>query len=146
MRLKNKIADLIAEPLDEEGFELVEIKLAQYKKQSRLQVFIDTDKGVTIDDCARASKTIAPLIDANELFPCGYIIEVSSPGLDRPLMTARDFRRRLGEDIRIHFHDNSVRPVAGNLVAADDKNIELETNNGRESFALMDVRVGKIIF
>jgi ribosome maturation factor RimP len=145
MKLKNKIAEILTGLLEGEGFDLVEVKLAQYGENSRLQVFIDSDNGVTIDDCVRVSKTIGPVIDAGGLFRYGYTIEVSSPGLDRPLLTARDFRRRIGETVEIVFNDAAVRPLKGELICADDQCIELETESGSGKFNLVDIKSGRII-
>ena len=146
MELKSKIAALIEEPLAIEGFELVEIKLARFRQNSRLQIFIDADGGVKLEDCARLSRIIEPIIDAQQLFEYGYVLEVSSPGLDRPLLTARDFRRRIGETIRVTFNDMEIAPVDGQLVAADDQTIELASSDGPRKIDLTVVKMGKIIF
>ena len=146
MSIKNEIAELIKPAIESEGFDLVEIKLALYKANSRLQIFIDSDNGVTIDDCANVSRILEPMIDAANMFKYGYTIEISSPGLDRPLSTARDVRRRVGEKVEIFFNDSSIPPLRGDLVGANDRYIELETKNGRDKLDLFNVRVGKIIF
>jgi ribosome maturation factor RimP len=146
MELKSKIAALIEEPLATEGFELVEIKLARFRKSSRLQIFIDSDGGVKLEDCARLSRMIEPIIDGERLFEYGYVLEVSSPGLDRPLITARDFRRRVGENVRVTFNDMEIAPVDGKLVAADDESIELTASEGSRRIDLHSVKMGKIIF
>ncbi|SYZ73372.1 putative Ribosome maturation factor RimP [Candidatus Zixiibacteriota bacterium] len=146
MELKAKIEELITASLTEEGFELVEIKIAQFRKSNRLQIYVASDTGVKIDDCARVSRTIGPLIDASGLFPHGYSLEVSSPGLDRPLMTIKDFRRRIGERVQISFNDPAAANVAGELTAVDeDGTIELRMDKDTRKFALDTVRMGKII-
>lgn len=143
---KEKMAELLSASIENEGFELIEIKLSRYKRSSRLQVFIDSDRGVEIDDCAHLSKVIGSIIDARNIFDYGYVIEVSSPGLDRPLHTARDFRRRIGEEIRIFFNDNEMPPLQGELVGTNERYIELQTRNGKNKYDLVNVRMGKIIF
>jgi len=146
MTLKDKIERLVTSPIEEEGFELIELKLAQYRRNCRLQLFIDSDHGVNIDDCARLSKAIGPILEASRLFPGEYTIEVSSPGLDRPLRTTRDFRRRIGERIKIFFNDNMLAPAEGILVAADEQSLELQIGDGNEKYDLVAVRTGKIVF
>lgn len=145
MTLKDKIAELIAPPIENEGFELIELKLSRYKKNSRLQVFVDSDNGVNLGDCIRLTKAVEPLLEKSSLFAYGYVIEVSSPGLDRPLHTARDFRRRVGEKVRIFFNDAERPPLEGELVGADDRFIELQTEDGASRCDLLNVRAGKII-
>nr|MBN2277928.1 ribosome maturation factor RimP [candidate division Zixibacteria bacterium] len=146
MSLKEKITGLITTPIENEGFELVELKLAQYKKQHRLRVFVDSDHGVTIDDCVRLTKAIDPILEENNVFRYGYVIEVSSPGLDRPLQTARDFRRRIGERIRIQFIDPATPSLEGELVGADDRFLEIQTGDDLSKVDLVQVKWGKIIF
>ena len=129
-----------------QGFDLVELKLSRYKKNSRLQVFVDSDSGISIENCSHISRIIEPLIDVANFFAYGYTIEVSSPGLDRPLTTARDFKRRIGETVEIVFDDAGMAPVKGKLVSADDRHIELEIADEKNKYDLAHVKAGKIIF
>jgi ribosome maturation factor RimP len=146
MELKAKIEELVTATLTEEGFELIEIKIAQYHRSNRLQLFVASENGVKIDDCARLSGAIIPFIDASGLFPHGYSLEVSSPGLDRPLYTIKDFRRRIGEIIQISFNDPAQPNVTGELTAVDDNGmIELRLTDETRMFGLDGVRMGKII-
>jgi ribosome maturation factor RimP len=145
MELKNKIVELITAPLESEGFDLVELKLARFKKNSRLQVFVDSDNGVSIDDCVRLSKAIETIMDGENIFEFGYVIEVSSPGLDRPLITVKDFRRRVGENLQIIFNDIEIPPVIGKLTAVEETVLELRTTDGVRKIDLGTVRMGKIV-
>ncbi|MEP0827493.1 MAG: ribosome maturation factor RimP [bacterium] len=146
MELKNRIMELLAAPLLEEGFDIVEIKLARYRKDSRLQIFVDSDNGVRLDDCARLSHRIETIIEENAVFGSGYTLEVSSPGLDRPLLTARDFRRRVGETIQLTFNDLDIAAVKGELISADDVMLELKMSDGTRKINLDQVKMGKILF
>ncbi|MEW6014712.1 MAG: ribosome maturation factor RimP [Candidatus Zixiibacteriota bacterium] len=146
MELKNRIMELLAAPLLEEGFDIVEIKLARYRKDSRLQIFVDSDNGVRLDDCARLSRRIETIIEENAVFGSGYTLEVSSPGLDRPLLTARDFRRRVGETIQLTFNDLDIAAVKGELISADDVMLELKMSDGTRKINLDQVKMGKILF
>ncbi len=145
MELKDKIVELITAPLESEGFEVVELKLSRFKKNSRLQVFVASDNGVNIDDCVRLSKAIETIIDGENIFEFGYVIEVSSPGLDRPLITVKDFRRRLGERLQVIFNDIEIPPVKGELVGVDETGLELRTKDGIKRIDLETVRMGKIV-
>ncbi len=145
MATKDKVMELVSEPIGEAGFELIEVKLARYKKQSRLQLFIDSDEGIKIADCSLISKLVTSLLDDSGLFEYGYVIEVSSPGLDRPLETARDFIRRIGETVEVFFYDKDIPSSRGELVGADERFIELQTDQGRNKYDLVGVKMGKII-
>lgn len=146
MELKDKILELLTKPVADEGFDIVELKLSRFKQSSRLQFFVDSENGVKLDDCVRLTRMMEPLIDAEELFKYDYVVEVSSPGLDRPLQTARDFRRRIGETVEISFNDDEIAPLKGELLTVDEKQIELVTSDGNNKFDLADVKAGKIIF
>jgi ribosome maturation factor RimP len=146
MTLKEQISALISAPIEGEGFEVIELRLSRFRGRGRLQLFIDSDNGVKIDDCVRISKLVEPIIDASSLFRYGYVIEVSSPGLDRPLQAARDFRRRIGEKVEIFFNDTELAPFRGELIGANEQHIELQTGEGKSRYSLVDVRMGKIIF
>jgi len=146
MAQKKKIEELVTPVVENEGFELVEMKLARYKKSSRLQLYVDSDHGVSIDDCIKLTKALEPVLEESGVFAYGYTIEVSSPGLDRPLTTARDFKRRIGERVKIHFNDSAVPPAEGELVSADESCIELKIDDDRSKYDLISIKMGKIIF
>ena len=92
--LRQSIADIIAPLLQTQGFELVELQLQQRKGQWLVRVFADAEGGISLEDCRRLSLEIGQVLDAEELISTSYVLEVSSPGLDRPLRTARDFQRQ----------------------------------------------------
>jgi ribosome maturation factor RimP len=98
MYRESLLQDVIAtvEPLIEaEGAELVELQLKPQKGRWLVRVFVDMEGGISLEDCRQLSLEIGQVLDAEELIPSSYTLEVSSPGLDRPLRTPRDFRRQL---------------------------------------------------
>lgn len=146
MNLKEELENLIVSPVIEEGFDLLEIKVSHFKKSSRIQIFIDGDSGVKLEDCARVSRAVEKVLDEEEILPGGFVLEVSSPGLDRPLHSSRDFRRRVGETIEIIFDNPAQAPLQGKLIAAGDDYIEIMMADGLRRLELTTVRMGKIIF
>jgi len=92
--LHQSVADLIEPLLQTQGFELVELQLQQRKGQWLVRVFADAEGGISLEDCRRLSLEIGQVLDAEDLIAASYVLEVSSPGLDRPLRTARDFQRQ----------------------------------------------------
>lgn len=138
--------ELIRQPIEAEGFDLIELKLVRYKSSTRVRVFVDSDNGVKLDDCAHLSRIIETALDAAGVLRNDYMLEVSSPGLDRPLQTNKDFRRRVGESVRIFFDDAGRSPMEGELVGADETSIELLIDNAREKIDLAGIRMGKILF
>ncbi|MCP4684850.1 MAG: hypothetical protein GY867_05305 [bacterium] len=143
---KQKISGLIEKPLTEEGFELAGIALSKYKTSVMLRVFVYGREGVSLDDCARLSRLIGNFIDGTELFEDGYRLEVSSPGLDRPLETARDFKYRVGEKVKIEFADKKRKRVRAVIVAASEDQVELREDSEVFTVNLADIGKATIIF
>ncbi len=92
--LFQSVTGLIAPLLEAQGFELVELQLRQRKGRWLVRVFADGENGISLEDCRRLSLEIGQVLDQEDAIPSSYVLEVSSPGLDRPLRTARDFRRQ----------------------------------------------------
>ncbi len=94
-RVFQGVIDVIEPLIEAEGAELVELQLSPQKGRWLVRVFVDTEDGISLEDCRQLSLEIGQVLDAEELIPASYTLEVSSPGLDRPLQTPRDFRRQL---------------------------------------------------
>lgn len=100
----------LAEPLlTDLGFELVDVVFATEYGRKVLRFFIDKPGGVTIDDCTQASRELSTLLDVEDPIPQRYTLEVSSPGLDRPLVKEKDFIRYAGKKVRI----KTKEPIEG---------------------------------
>ena len=144
--LKTEIEQLVEPILTQDGFDLVEIKLSRYNKNLRLQIFVDSDHGVTLDECANLSRLVGTAFDTSDVIESKYILEISSPGLDRPLLNDRDFRRRIGENVEILMtEEGQDKTVAGTLTGIHDNILYLSGEAGEIKVPLVDVRQGKII-
>jgi len=85
----------------EQGYELVEVEFGQHGSRWVLRIYIDKEGGVTIDDCAAVSQFLSPLLDKLDFIEGSYVLEVSSPGIDRPLRKPEDFQRFVEEKVRV---------------------------------------------
>lgn len=92
---------LLEPELNRQGFELVELEYVAQGSSMVLRVYLDREGGITLDQCAAASQVLSPLLDAEAFMDGRYILEVSSPGIARPIRKAEDFRRFRGEKIKI---------------------------------------------
>ena len=144
--VKNKVIELIEGPLTDEGCELADVVLSRYKNNSTLKIFVYSANGVNIDECARLSRIVGDVIDNTDLFESGYTLEVSSPGLDRPLKTNRDFKYRVGETVRIHFTDPKRKSLTAEIVSANENSVALKDENETYEIALADIEKAKIIY
>lgn len=99
--IKGKIAGLAGSVAAEYGVEVVDIEFVGSMRRPAVRIFIDKTGGVTLDDCARFSRAVSAVLDVEDPIRSSYVLEVSSPGLDRPLKRARDFEMSVGKLARI---------------------------------------------
>ncbi len=100
---RDEIIEIVQPILDASGFELVDLTISVAKKPV-IRIYVHRADGVTVDDCADISREVEFEFDSAELFNRKYCLEVSSPGLDRPLKTERDFRRNIGNQVRLFLN------------------------------------------
>ncbi len=139
-----QLEELIAPIVEGEGYELVEIVATGVGSSSVLRVFVHKRGGIGIDELARLSRKISAELDRVDIIPHRYFLEVSSPGLDRPLKTLRDFLRAISERIRVTKTDGAT--VEGLLEAADTNGITITTNEGSIVIPLDQISVAKIVY
>jgi len=131
--------------LDEMNIELVEL---QYSKSKRtlLRIFVWEEGGITIDRCTKASRKISDLLDSKDIMRGRYFLEVSSPGLQRPLVTERDFERNIGEKIKVtKTVDDKHDKVVGKLTEVRGGQIVLSVDNAEQIIDTRDVVSAKIV-
>ena len=107
--IKEQVAGLVEPSLEDMGFELVDVEYLSMHGKWVLRLYIDKEGGVTLDDCATVSREIGDLIDVKDVIVHEYILEVSSPGLDRPLKKEKDFKGAIGKKIKV----KTIRAVEG---------------------------------
>ncbi|MGB9561360.1 MAG: ribosome maturation factor RimP [bacterium] len=143
MEILARLEELILPYLEKKGYELVELRVVGAGKGRVVQVFIWKDGGVTIEDCRNVSENISDILDGEELFEERYYLEVSSPGLDRPLRTLKDFRRAIGEKITLYTVEGNEDIGVINDVSLDG--VELVKENEKKLYPWSSVSMGKII-
>jgi ribosome maturation factor RimP len=145
--LKGQIEQVVEPILAGEGYDLVEIKLSRYRQNYRLQIFVDSAQGVTIGVCAHLSSLIGTALDLRDIVDAKYILEVSSPGLDRPLYSEKDFRRRVGREVEIEVViDNKETKIRGMLTGVENEKLHVSEKKGLIEIALAQVRQGREVF
>lgn len=96
-----KVQALIEPAVETLGYELVGLEYLSQGKHSLLRVYIDSEDGITLDDCERVSHQVSGLLDVEDAMHGHYNLEVSSPGLDRPLFTIEHFKRFKGQQVKV---------------------------------------------
>ena len=106
-RIVKGVSRIAESLLPDFGMEMVDIEFRHERGRWTLRIFIDKEGGVTIDDCASVSRELGDVVDAENIIDHNYVLEVSSPGLDRPLRNEQDFIRSIGKLIKLEM----ARPV-----------------------------------
>lgn len=140
--------DLASPVLEEIGFELVDVEYLSDHGRWVLRIYIDKDQGVTIEDCARISRELGDLIDIKDIIDHEYVLEVSSPGLNRPLKKEKDFFRAIGKKIKVRMTEpmNGRRNFSGSLRDFREKTLYLEVESGLVRLSLPDVDRANLIY
>lgn len=126
---REKLDSLVQLACVEAGVELVEMDVFQAGKRKVLRLFVDSEGGVTVDQCAKCSRSLGDALENDEsIIPEAFTLEVSSPGLDRPLKTTRDFERNIGRLLRITRGQG--KPLSGILNAVDEDALVLALKGG----------------
>jgi len=129
------IRDIAGRVAATHGVELVEVELRGGGKARTLRITIDKPEGVTHEDCANVSREVSAILDVEDVVPgASYTLEVSSPGLDRPLVKAADFLRRIGSRIKVMTREpvNGNRHFEGHLESFADGRLTLEVVTARK--------------
>lgn len=141
---KEKIETATGEVLAESGFEIVDLKVMRQSGKLLLQYFIDRENGgITLDDCGAMSDKIGSYIDMNNLVEGGYILEVSSPGMDRVLRKEKDFLKFKGSKVKIKLKRpvNNARVYYGELLGFENGEVILNDNT---KFNLGDIEEARL--
>ena len=101
--LEQNLQEMLQDAVEDLGCELWGIECQRTGRFMTVRLFIDKDDGVTVDDCADVSRQVSAILDVEDPIADKYNLEVSSPGLDRPLFTLSQFERYIGQDIAVHL-------------------------------------------
>jgi ribosome maturation factor RimP len=124
-----RIQEIAERVASSSGFELVEVELLGGGKTRHLRIFIDKPEGVTHEDCANYSREIGTILDVEDAVPGGsYVLEISSPGLDRKLLKPADFERFQGSLVKFSTHEaiNGNRHFQGRLLQFDGDQLTVD--------------------
>jgi ribosome maturation factor RimP len=117
--IADRARDILQPPIEAAGYELVDVQWKNEPGGWVLRVFVDGVGGISHSDCERVSREVSVVLDVNDFIPHAYNLEVSSPGLDRPLRTLEHFRRFIGEKAKVKLKQGIAgrRNYSGKIVA-----------------------------
>ena len=143
---EEKAAALLAPIIDRNGFELVDVEYVKEGSQWYLRGYIDKPGGITINDCEAVSREFSDLLDRDDFIPDSYILEISSPGLDRPLKKPRDFERNLGKEVEIRTYKpiDRKKEFVGELVSFSDHSVVIRMDGEEKTFEKTDIALVRL--
>ena len=144
----NRVAVLLEPILDEMGFELVDVEYLSNHGKWVLRLYIDKEAGVTIDDCVSVSREIGDLIDITEVVTHKYTLEVSSPGLDRPLRKEKDFVGAIGKKVKVKMVTpmNKRRSFTGYLKDFENGTVYIEMDGAPVALPWAEVDKANLVY
>ena len=143
-----RIEEIIRESLAALGYDIVRV-LVSRKQRRVLQIMIERRDGatVTVDDCTDVSRTVSTLMDVDDPLPGAYLLEISSPGIDRPLTRAADFDRFSGFDARVEMRAplDGRRRFQGKLLGRAGRVVVMEVDGQETRLPLADIQRAKLL-
>lgn len=137
-----KVREISKSIADDLNFELVDLEYVKENGRYFLRVYIHKEGGVNLDDCQKMSEVLSEELDREDPIRNTYYLEVSSPGLDRPLKTDRDLERNIGKDVEINLYSpfEGNKNHEGKLIGYSKENVKIEDNNHN----LVEIPRGKV--
>jgi len=142
-----KLNELLQPLVEDLGYEFVGLEFNSNPKNSLLRIYIDHEDGVGIDDCENVSREVAALLDVNDPIKSHYNLEISSPGLDRPLFTPAHYRKFAGEQAQINLFapQDGRRKFSGPILGADENSVRMEQDGAEVTLDFANIAKAKLV-
>lgn len=137
--LIDDIARIVKDNFPDESYFLVDIQVKGNRGNEKIVVLVDGDQGVDMETVSAISRVVSGELDRMDIFGEGYTLEVSSPGVDFPLQSIRQYRKNIGKSILVVLQDN--KNVRGELLDADDQGISIRLEQGAKKQTPVDTYI-----
>ncbi|QQS33733.1 MAG: ribosome maturation factor RimP [Acidobacteriota bacterium] len=125
--IEKRIEEISRSEAETRSFELVKVELGGTKRDQVVRIYIDKEGGITLEDCSLFSHAVEEVFDAEDLIPTRYVLEVSSPGIERELFSPDDFRRFEGKLAKVKYRsEGEQKTISGRIAGVDGSLIKLE--------------------
>jgi ribosome maturation factor RimP len=147
MSSSNKLNGLIQPLVEDLGYEFVGLVHNANPKHSVLRVYIDAEEGVGLKDCERVSREVAALLDVENPIRGHYNLEISSPGLDRPLFTGEHYRQFKGEQAQLSLFapEHGRRKVKGEILGQDETHVKMLVDDAEFAFRFDNIAKARLV-
>jgi len=148
MAQHSKLNEIIEPVVTAMNFEFVGLEYLSGASPAVLRIYIDQPDGINVDDCALVSRQVSAVLDVEDPISSEYNLEVSSPGLNRPLFTVEQYQQCLGEkvQIKLRYHLDGRRKFTGIVRKAEGSEIELMVDNEIVVISVSDIDKGNMVF
>lgn len=145
--MQERLEQILEPVIESIGYELLLLEYSPSPRNAMLRLYIDAPAGITIDDCERVSKEVAGVLDVEDPIRSAYRLEVSSPGLDRPLVKPAHFLRFVGEQARVQLIAplNGRRRYVGFIRGLEGDTLRLETKEGLAEIPLSEIERARLV-
>ena len=146
-RVSPGIESVIAPVVSGLGYDFVGAQFGQAENGQTLRVFIDTENGVVVEDCVTVSKQLSAVLDVEDTIKSAYQLEVSSPGIDRPLFTVTQFSQQLTEIIKVKMAAavDGRRNFKGRLIAVEEDSLLIEVDRIDYNLPVSDIEEAHLV-
>ncbi|MGL4454732.1 MAG: ribosome maturation factor RimP [Plesiomonas sp.] len=145
--LEQQLTQMLEAPVQALGYELVGVEFIRAGQHSTLRIYIDHENGIYVENCAEVSHQASAVLDVEDPISVAYNLEVSSPGLDRPLFTAAHYARFIGHDVTLTLRMamQNRRNWKGSIVGAEGEMITILVDGKNEVFALSNIQKANLV-
>lgn len=146
-QLEQKLTDMLQSPVEALGFELLGVEFVRAGIHSTLRVYIDHPEGITVEHCGDVSHQISAVLDVEDPINTEYNLEVSSPGMDRPLFKESHYVESIGEvvSVRLRIPMDNRRNFKGKLLSVEGGNLTIEVDGQEFILAVMNIDKGNLV-
>jgi ribosome maturation factor RimP len=124
MDLRLKIEELAAPFLHAIGAFIVDFQVVSQGERKLIQIFLDTDTGITIGQCSEISRSLSAALELQQVIPGSYVLEVSSPDLKKPLVVLRQYTKNVGRQFKVRYRkDNGVEEILAKLISVQENSL-----------------------
>jgi len=142
-----KLTSLLQPLVEDLGYEFVGLEHGSNTKNPVLAIYIDSDEGIAVEDCEKVSREVAALLDVEDPIPGHYNLEVSSPGLDRPLFTAEHFEQFAGEVAKITLFapQEGQRKFKGTILGTEGDRVKIEVDGSEVQLEMGNIAKARLV-
>ncbi|NLS12727.1 ribosome maturation factor RimP [Vibrio sp. SM6] len=145
--LERQLTEMLEAPVEAAGYELVGLEFIRAGAHSTLRIYIDHENGINVDDCAEVSHQVSAVLDVEDPISVAYSLEVSSPGLDRPLFKPAHYEKYVGHEVNLvlKMAVGNRRKWKGIIQGVDGETITVMVDGQEEQFALSNIAKANLI-